>query len=228
MQGLVGEAFVAIWHDIVPEGKAEFYAWHTREHMPERLAVTGFLRGRRYLAERGTPEFFNLYEVEAPAVLTSSEYLARLNDPTPWSKRALPHFRNVSRSLCQLGASLGRSQGGRMLTVTFEAIPGMEEGLGRFLADEALPTLFNRPGVVGAHFGVADRSGSEIATSERRARGDLTRVPGWVVLLEAVSVSAATEARRELAALEAHGAQGPLEQTTYRLECSLARAGSAG
>ncbi len=115
-----------------------------------------------------------------------------------------------------------------MLTVTFDAIPGMEEGLGHFLADEALPKLFDRPGVVGAHFGVADRSGSEIATTERKARGDLTRVPGWVILLEAVSVSAATEASRELDALEAHGAQGPLEQATYRLECSLERAGSAG
>ncbi len=228
MRGLVGEAFVAIWHDIVPEGKAEFYAWHTREHMPERLAVTGFLRGRRYLADRGAQEFFNLYEVETAAVLTSAEYLARLNNPSPWSKRALPHFRNVSRSLCRVGASLGRSQGGVMLTMTLEAIPGMEGGLVRFLSDEVLPKLFDRPGVVGVHFGVADRSGSEIATTERKARGDLTRVPGWVVLLETVSVSAAAEASRVLAALEAHGAQGPLEQATYRLECSLARAGSAG
>ena len=104
----------------------------------------------------------------------------------------------------------------------------MEEGLGRFLADEALPKLFDRPGVGGVHFGVADRSGSEIVTTERKARGDLTHVPGWVILLEAVSVSAAVETSPELAALEVHGVQGPPEQATYRLECSLARAGSAG
>ena len=109
MTGLAGEAFVAIWHDIVPAGKAEFYAWHTREHMPERLAVGGFLRGRRYLAERGAPEFFNLYEVQTADVLTGVEYLGRLNNPTSWTQRALPHFRNVSRSLCRLAASFGRS-----------------------------------------------------------------------------------------------------------------------
>ena len=170
MTGLVGEAFVAIWHDIVSEGKAEFYAWHTREHMPERLSVGGFLRGRRYVAERGDPEYFNLYEVQTTAVLTGDEYLTRLNNPTPWTQSSLPYFRKVSRSLCHLGASLGRSEGGVILTARFESVAGQEERLARFLADEALPRAFDRPGVVGAHFGTADRSGSEIVTKERKAR----------------------------------------------------------
>ena len=225
MAGLAGEAFVAIWHDIVSEGKAEFYAWHTRQHIPERLGVAGFLRGRRYLAERGTPEYFNLYEVQTADVLTGAEYLARLNDPTPWTQRALPYFRNVSRSLCRVGASFGRSQGGVILTVRAEAVAGEEERLARFLADEALPQLFDQPGVVGAHYGVADRSGSEIVTAERKARGDVTRVPGWVILLEGESQAAVEEAARGLSSLEERGAQGPLAQGTYRLECCLSRAG---
>jgi hypothetical protein len=227
MTGLAGKAFVAIWHDVVPEGKAEFYAWHTRQHIPERLGVAGFLRGRRYLAERGAPEYFNLYEVETADVLTGAEYLGRLNNPTPWTQRTLPYFRNVSRSLCRVGASFGRSQGGVILTVRVEAAPGQEETLTRFL-DEALPKLFDEPGIVGAHFGVADRSGSAIVTAERKARGDATLVPGWVVLLEGVSAAAVEEAARGLAALEDCGVQGPLEKGTYRLECALSRAGHIG
>ena len=222
MMGLAGKAFVAIWHDIVPEGRVEFYAWHTRQHMPERLGVEGFLRGRRYLAERGTPEYFNLYEVETADVLTGAEYLERLNNPTPWTQRTLPYFRNVSRSLCRVGTSFGRSQGGVILTVRAEAIPGQEDRLTRVL-NEALPTLFDQPGIVGAHFGVADRSGSEIVTAERKARGNATLVPGWVILLEGVSQEAVERAARGLTALEERGAQGPLEQGTYRLECSLSR-----
>ncbi len=35
---------VAIWHDIVPEGLQEFYAWHGEEHMPERVSIPGFRR----------------------------------------------------------------------------------------------------------------------------------------------------------------------------------------
>ena len=80
MTGLAGKAFVAIWHDVVPEGKAEFSAWHTRQHMPERLGVTGFLRGRRYLAEHGTPEYFNLYETTTTAVLAGRPELAHHED----------------------------------------------------------------------------------------------------------------------------------------------------
>ena len=52
---LDGTGVVAIWHDLLPEAKADFYEWHNREHMPERLAIPGFRRGRRYIATEGGP-----------------------------------------------------------------------------------------------------------------------------------------------------------------------------
>jgi hypothetical protein len=112
-----------------------------------------------------------------------------------------------------------------ILTVRAEATPGQEDRLARFLAEEALPQLFDQPGVVGAHFGVADRSGSEIETMERKARGNLTLVPGWVILVEGVSQDAVEAAVRGLEGLDAHGGHGPLEHGTYRLECALSHAG---
>ena len=45
---LLGQGAVAIWNDVAPEGLAEFYEWHHREHMPERVGIPGFRRGRRY------------------------------------------------------------------------------------------------------------------------------------------------------------------------------------
>jgi len=71
---LHGTGVVAIWHDLVPAAKSDFYEWHNREHMPERLAIPGFKRGRRYIAVRGTPEYFNLYEADNPAVLCGEDY----------------------------------------------------------------------------------------------------------------------------------------------------------
>ena len=35
---LRGSAFLAIWHDIEAHGELEYDDWHTREHMPERVA----------------------------------------------------------------------------------------------------------------------------------------------------------------------------------------------
>jgi hypothetical protein len=226
VSGLAGEAFVAIWHDIVPEGKEDFYEWHNREHMPERVGVPGFRRGRRYIAQRGSPEYFNLYEVETPEVLTGQDYLGRLNNPTPWTRRAVAYFRNVSRSLCRVGGSYGCGQGGLIMTWRFDTVPGQEDQCRRYLAREALLEIVQRPGIVGAHFGVADRAGSEIVTEEKKSRGSATLVPGWIILLEGISATAldqAAEPALGVDALRAHGAADPIEQGVYRLECSRAK-----
>ncbi len=60
---LTGSAFVIMWHDITPEADSEYNLWHTREHMPERIALPGFLRSRRGV-NRGLDRqhYFTLYE----------------------------------------------------------------------------------------------------------------------------------------------------------------------
>ena len=52
---LAGRGVLAIWNDIAPGGDAEFDHWQTSEHIPERVGVPGFLRGRRYTALIGSP-----------------------------------------------------------------------------------------------------------------------------------------------------------------------------
>ena len=85
---LAGKGAVAIWHDIAPEGRAEFYRWHGMEHMPERAGIQGFLRGRRYIAIDGShPEYFNLYETESPATLTGPDYLDAPEQPDAMDRR---------------------------------------------------------------------------------------------------------------------------------------------
>lgn len=79
---LLGKAVVAIWNDILPEGRENFIEWHNREHIPERVSIPGFLRGRRYIAQQGTPEYFTLYEAADAQVLVGQPYLDRLNNPT--------------------------------------------------------------------------------------------------------------------------------------------------
>jgi hypothetical protein len=66
---LAGLGAVCIWHDLLPEARDEFHQWHNREHMPERVGIPGFRRGRRYVALSGTPQIFNLTGRAAPEVL---------------------------------------------------------------------------------------------------------------------------------------------------------------
>jgi hypothetical protein len=104
---LSGTGVVAIWHDLLLDAKLDFYEWHNREHMPERVGVPGFRRGRRYISVNGAPEFFNLYEADSPEVLGGQDYLNRLNAPTPWTQRVVPSFRNVARSICRVAFTGG-------------------------------------------------------------------------------------------------------------------------
>ena len=114
---LLGGAVLAIWNDIAPGGDAEFDHWHISEHIPERVSVPGFLRGRRYNAVTGSPRYFTLYETEAVATLQSAPYLARLNAPTPWTTKCIQLFRNNRRTACRTTLSLGVGEGGALATL---------------------------------------------------------------------------------------------------------------
>ncbi len=180
---LAGTGAVAIWHDIAPEGRDAFYAWHGGQHMPERAGIPGFLRGRRYAAVEGAPGYFNLYETASPAVLTGADYLARLNAPTPWTAATVLHFRNVSRSLCTVARSAGEGDGGLVATYRYD-VPDQAAVRHRAAVCDRLPALACEPGIAGAHLLVADPEGSAIETAEKRVRGEATLIPRWIVLIE--------------------------------------------
>lgn len=104
---MLGNAAVAMWWDVAPEMRAEWEHWHSSEHMPERLAIPGFLRGTRWVAVSGAPSYFVLYEVTGLEAITGGAYLERLNNPTPWSRKMMPHHRNMVRSLCRVREGYG-------------------------------------------------------------------------------------------------------------------------
>jgi hypothetical protein len=66
---MIGGAALGIWMDVDAVGLDDFNAWYRAQHLPERLAVPGFLRGRRYESEAGGPRYFTLYETADASVL---------------------------------------------------------------------------------------------------------------------------------------------------------------
>src|SRR5690606_28219746 len=84
---LLGSGVLAIWNGVEEGADQDFIEWHVLEHIPERVGIPGFLRGRRYIAVDGYPRYFNFYETENPDVLTSSPYRDRLNAPTDWTRQ---------------------------------------------------------------------------------------------------------------------------------------------
>lgn len=223
MSALLGSGAVIVWNDVAPEGREQFYDWHDKEHIPERLAIPGFRRGRRYVRRGHSPEWLTLYEATDLSVLVSPEYLERLNSPTPLTASTLKHFRNTSRAVCRVVATLGSSSGGWALALRM-AVPGEQTQAFRALLDERVfPRAMSSTGVVACHLYAADANASYTETAEARTRE--FDVPAWVVLVEATRPDAAERAHELIATpdLSRMGVVIRTDGAVYSLEiCRLA------
>ncbi|MEM0988965.1 MAG: hypothetical protein AAGK00_08785 [Pseudomonadota bacterium] len=115
---------LALWNDCLPGHEEKYEAWYRDEHLPERLSIPGFVRGRRWRAEGHSPEYFTYYEVTDPSVLTSEAYLDRLNHPTPATKDVMSgSFQNMSRTICRVSGRAGHLYGSFAFSVLLEAPP---------------------------------------------------------------------------------------------------------
>lgn len=154
-----------MWCDVALDIKEEFEDWHAHEHMPERLSIPGFLRGSRWVSVDGANGYFILYEAEGEDTVTTDPYLERLNNPTPWSRKMMPHHRNMVRSLCALREGWGG---------------GLPQALATVRLSRALPSLPKGKGLTGAHLLEAQPMPGQ--TIEQKIRGgDATA--DWILLI---------------------------------------------
>src|SRR3546814_8115716 len=91
---LCSDAAMVLYYDIAGD-TADHDDWHSYEHMHERLSVPGFVRATRWVATAGAPRYMVIYEVTGTDMATAPGYLARLNNPTPWSSAMMPRFRGM-------------------------------------------------------------------------------------------------------------------------------------
>jgi hypothetical protein len=157
---------LAIWNDCVAGREAEFEAWFQGEHLLERLAVPGFLFGRRHAAISGSSGYFNFYLTESPAVLTSKPYLERLDNPTPMSRKVMSEiFINMNRTVCRRTLRRGGFRGAYAVTARFDDQPDMA-ALTR-LSD----TLVQDPAVAACEIWAAVNPAGQPVSMEEKLRG---------------------------------------------------------
>jgi hypothetical protein len=216
-----GQAIIAIWNDISPEGRANFYEWHSREHMPERVGIPGFNRGRRYIALDGQIEFFTLYEASSKAVLVGKDYKERLNNPTDWSRRSVAEFLNNLRGICDVIFSRSHVEGAYLFTIRFDVETGHEHRIKTLLSGDILPKLYDSAEMTGTHLVVCDQDMSGTNTSLQRTRK--IGVPHWIVMLEASTADAAKRAGQSVMAALKNGTKDETIGELYQLEYSLAK-----
>jgi hypothetical protein len=220
---LLGSAAMLLSFDIEADAIEEHDRWHTHEHLPERLSIPGFRRGTRWIANEEGPRYMVLYEVESLATLASEAYLARLNNPTPWTTRMMPRYRGMNRGLCTVLGSFGFGQGGTAALIRFAPEASHSAPLNRWLLEEALPAVPNMPGLGSAHL----LQGAQTAamTNEQRIRGADRGVDSAVIVTgyDTNAVAAYANALCTVSGLPDRGAGG-VSSATYRWSYSLASA----
>ena len=185
---LLGKAALAMWWDMAPEARTEFEDWHSHEHFPERMAIPGFRRGTRWASATDGPGFFVMYELAAHDTLSSPSYVARLNAPTPWSTKMMPHHRNMVRCQCQVVESRGTAVARHALTVRFSAAPG-RDAAARAQFKTLGESLVSGAGLIGAHL-LRHQAPDVALTTEQKIRPATDQVADWIFVVCGYNLSA--------------------------------------
>ena len=183
---MIGQAALGIWMDVDASGLDDFNAWYRRQHLPERLSLPGFLRGRRYQATGDGPVFFTLYETADAAVLSSAPYMERLNNPTDWTRRALPMIRRMVRNAYRrVAASSTDRVASHLLTVRIQPHPGRGPDVKRWLVEDAVGAMRGIYRVAGVAVYESDGGGTSVVTEERRiVGGEVSAAPPFLAVCE--------------------------------------------
>lgn len=214
---LLGQGVLAIWNGIADGAEDEFVRWHVREHIPERVGLPGFLRGRRYVAEDGQPKYFNFYETAAADALQSPVYRERLNNPSGWTRRVVKDFRDTIRTICDVTASFGRGDGAYVEAIRLGAAE--DDGAFGNTLQSLLRAAIDTDGIVAAHLLRGHRlAGGGTAESALRSQPDGRAA--WIVLIESVDAAPLHGLRQTVLADRALR-DGDFARGIYRLQYAL-------
>jgi hypothetical protein len=186
---MAGKGMLLTSMDVDAAHDAEFNRWYDREHLEERVAISGFLEARRYVAHDGKPKYLSLYSTATFDVLDSPAYRTALANQTAWSKANIARFKGMIRAVAHITISRGVGRGAALGIIRLR--PG--DGADKLRA--ALDAQFNPAdldGVISMHLLESDPKLSRPITDDPGAPN-----PGagdWFALIDATSVEAVPKA----------------------------------
>jgi hypothetical protein len=190
------DGFLVVLSDVKFEDDRDYLNWLTTEHVQERLGIPGFLAVRIFrMPIAGGHRYLIWYRLENADVVDSEDYLERLNNPTPWSRRIMPILGNFGRGGGRVIGSLVGETGGQILTVELSGNPS--DSLAVLSAVAAIPEIKS------AHLLITDLKKSEVRTNERDLRTNNKSFDG-LLIVEAESEKVLNNASALIFSLQRH------------------------
>ena len=201
---------LAIFNNVAIGREAELEEWFQHEHLAERMALPGFLLGRRYEAVSGQPRYFNFYLAQSADIFKSTAYLERLDHPTPMTRIVMSEiFKDMNRTVCNRTFQSGTMRGSTAVTVRFGECPNES------LLKDTVETLVAEKAVAGGEIWIAASLREFPVSQEERFRGGDKKLKACL-LIETLRVSDAEKLALVLAASFPNTAIG-----VYRLLCEI-------
>lgn len=168
----------------------EFNAWYDSEHLPERLAIPGFVSARRWVnpqAAASSGKYLATYELDNPQVLQTADYLAHIGEHlTPWSKRCLSRCVLFRRWACAQIAPVDarpRPDANALFLACGDVPAEHAAEFNRWYDTEHLPLLAGAPGVLVARRFLAAEGNPRYIALYELAEAGVARSAAWKAAL---------------------------------------------
>lgn len=195
-------AFLAMWNDVDPAGETEYEQWHSTVHLPERVAIPGFRRSRRFTNEAAARQkYFIVYDIDDLDVLAGAEYQDLINTVEPETATMMAAFRDFTRGACRVVRRRGCSEvGGAIRVWRFDDLGSMDEAQLVDRLNEEVGRLHGEHGVTVVTAGISARSAaaSGLPNREREVREQRAADGTFAALLLAETRDAEQAYRLEL------------------------------
>ncbi|HEX3864518.1 MAG TPA: hypothetical protein VHY35_22775 [Stellaceae bacterium] len=132
----------------------EFNDWYDLEHVPERLAVPGFINAQRWIGTGNPKHSVALYDLDTVGVLHSPPYQAVGGaNGSPWTMRVTGRTKSIIRLEGEQilpGNALAPDDAAALLLIAMNVVPEHEADFNDWYNNEHLPGLGSVPGVLCA------------------------------------------------------------------------------
>jgi hypothetical protein len=132
----------------------EFNDWYDSEHIPQRLAIPGFVNIVRWLGADDPKISVVTFDLDSVAVLESAPYLAVVGENmSPWSRRVIGLCDQLGRFAAEQilpGRELGPQDAQGLLIVAMNVLPEAESEFNAWYNEEHIPRLRTVPGMLCA------------------------------------------------------------------------------
>jgi hypothetical protein len=202
-------AALVIFNDLASGVEAQYETWYWHDHLPQRFALFGNRPARRYRRVAGEGrEYFTFYEVAGLEAFQAPDYQATLREPTEDTRRIMPHFRNMLRSLCVPVLDQGGGTAGAVAALPLEPDVATAARLPGALAAR-FERLVKSPGITRCRLWQTDVAATRAPNPESRLRGGSDAWIPWLIIVEGISSGHVAAAARELASDPAVSAARP-------------------